>query len=195
MLWGSFKEQLLTGDIHTYNQKQIGLPSRDLAKRVIYGAIYGIGDSRLGEVVGLSAKEGRRIKIKLFEALPALKKLKDNVLVKVKNQGYLFGLDKRKLIARSEHSSLNLLIQSAGAILMKMATVILHKKLKEKNYNDDVKMVAHIHDELQLQCKSNLSNEVGELAKQSIIDAGIYYNFRCPLDAEYKVGKNWADTH
>jgi len=192
---GSFKEQLLTGDIHTYNQKQIGLPSRDLAKRVIYGAIYGIGDSRLGEVVGLSAKEGRRIKIKLFEALPALKKLKDNVLVKVKNQGYLFGLDKRKLIARSEHSSLNLLIQSAGAILMKMATVILHKKLKEKNYNDDVKMVAHIHDELQLQCKSNLSDEVGELAKQSIIDAGIYYNFRCPLDAEYKVGKNWADTH
>jgi DNA polymerase-1 len=192
---GSFKEQLLTGDIHTYNQKQIGLPTRELAKRVIYGAIYGIGDTRLGEVVGVSAKEGRRIKIKLFEALPALKKLKDNVLVKVKNQGYLFGLDKRKLIARSEHSSLNLLIQSAGAILMKMATVILHKKLKDNNYNDDVKMVAHIHDELQLQCKSSISNQVGELAKQSIIDAGIYYNFRCPLDAQFKIGKNWADTH
>lgn len=192
---GSFKEQLLTGDIHAYNQKQIGLPTRELAKRVIYGAIYGIGDTRLGEVVGVSAKEGRRIKIKLFEALPALKKLKDNVLVKVKNQGYLFGLDKRKLIARSEHSSLNLLIQSAGAILMKMATVILHKKLKDNNYNDDVKMVAHIHDELQLQCKSSISNQVGELAKQSIIDAGIYYNFRCPLDAQFKIGKTWADTH
>ena len=192
---GSFKEQLLTGDIHTYNQKQIGLPTRDLAKRVIYGVIYGIGDSRLGEIVGKSAQEGKRIKVKLFDALPALKKLKDNVLVKIKNQGFLFGLDKRKLIARSEHSSLNLLIQSAGAILMKMATVILHNKLKDKKYNDDVKMVAHIHDELQLQCKSDLSTEVGELAKQSIIDAGIHFNFRCPLDAQYKVGKNWADTH
>lgn len=192
---GSFKEQLLNGDIHTYNQKQIGLPTRDLAKRVIYGVIYGIGDSRLGEIVGKSAQEGKRIKVKLFDALPALKKLKDNVLVKIKNQGFLFGLDKRKLIARSEHSSLNLLIQSAGAILMKMATVILHNKLKDKKYNDDVKMVAHIHDELQLQCKSDLSTEVGELAKQSIIDAGIHFNFRCPLDAQYKVGKNWADTH
>ena len=58
----------------------------------------------------------KRIKAKLFEALPALKQLRDNVLVKVRNQKYLLGLDKRKLIPRSEHSSLNLLIQSCGAL-------------------------------------------------------------------------------
>ena len=121
---GDFAKQLLHGDIHTYNQKQIGLPTRDLAKRVIYGCIYGIGNQRLGAVVGKSSEEGRRIKEKLFEALPALRQLRDNVLVKVRNQKYLLGLDKRKLIPRSEHSSLNLLIQSSGALIIKMATVI-----------------------------------------------------------------------
>ena len=135
---GSFTKQLLHGDIHTYNQKQIGLPTRDLAKRVIYGCIYGIGDTRLGAVVGKSSQEGKRIKAKLFEALPALKQLRDNVIIATRNKKYLLGLDKRKLIPRSEHSSLNLLIQSCGALIIKMATVILHKKLKEKNYDKNI---------------------------------------------------------
>ena len=192
---GSFAKQLLDGDIHTYNQEQIGLPSRDLAKRVIYGCIYGIGNQRLGEVVGKSAQEGKRIKEKLFKALPALKQLADTVLVKVRNQNYLLGLDKRKLIPRSEHSSLNLLIQSCGALILKKATVILHEKLKEYKYDNDVQMVAHIHDELQLQCKSAIADAVGKIARQSIIDAGVYFKLRCPLDAQYKIGKTWADTH
>ena len=192
---GHFTKQLLDGDIHTYNQKQIGLPTRDLAKRVIYGCIYGIGDTRLGAVVGKNSQEGKRIKQKLFEALPALKQLRDNVIISVRNKKYLLGLDKRKLIPRSEHSSLNLLIQSCGALILKQATVILHNKLKEKNYNDDVQMVAHIHDELQLQCKSSIADTVGKIARQSIIDAGVYFNLRCPLDAAYKIGNSWAETH
>jgi DNA polymerase I-like protein with 3'-5' exonuclease and polymerase domains len=193
---GSFTKQLLHGDIHTYNQKQIGLPTRDLAKRVIYGIIYGIGDTRLGAVVGKSSQEGKRIKAKIFEALPALKQLRDNVIIATRNKKYLLGLDKRKLIPRSEHSSLNLLIQSCGALIIKMATVILHKKLKEKNYDKNIcTMVAHVHDELQLQCKSDYADEVGKIAVQSIKDAGTYFNLRCPLDAEYKIGNNWANTH
>ena len=192
---GHFTKQLLDGDIHAYNQKQIGLPTRDLAKRVIYGCIYGIGDTRLGAVVGKNSQEGKIIKQKLFEGLPALKQLRDNVIISARNKKYLLGLDKRKLIPRSEHSSLNLLIQSCGALILKQATVILHNKLKEKNYNDDVQMVAHIHDELQLQCKSSIADAVGKIARQSIIDAGVYFNLRCPLDAAYKIGTNWSQTH
>ena len=193
---GSFAKQLLDGDIHTYNQKQIGLPTRDMAKRVIYGIIYGIGDTRLGEVVGKSSKEGKRIKANLFKALPALKQLRDNVIIATRNKNYLLGLDKRKLIPRSEHSSLNLLIQSCGALIIKMATIILHKKLKEKNYDKDTcAMVAHVHDELQLQCKSAVADEVGTLAVQSIKEAGTHFNLRCELDAKYKIGNNGADTH
>ena len=170
------------------------LTVRDLAKRSYMVHLW-YRKSRLGEVVGKSAQEGKRIKEKLFKALPALKQLADTVLVKVRNQNYLLGLDKRKLIPRSEHSSLNLLIQSCGALILKKATVILHEKLKEYKYDNDVQMVAHIHDELQLQCKSAIADAVGKIARQSIIDAGVYFKLRCPLDAQYKIGKTWADTH
>ena len=129
---GSFARELLDGDVHSKNQKQIGLPSRDMAKRVIYGIIYGIGDTRLGSIVEKTSYEGKRIKAKLFETIPALKALRDSVLVKTRNQKYLLGLDKRKLIPRSEHSSLNLLIQSCGALIIKMATIILHKNQRKK---------------------------------------------------------------
>ena len=68
--------------------------------------------------------------------------------------------------------------------------------LKEKNYDENIcAMVAHVHDELQLQCKSSYADEVGQLAVQSIKDAGTHFNFRCPLDAEYKIGNTWAETH
>ena len=56
-------------------------------------------------------------------------------------------------------------------------------------------MVAHIHDEMQLQVKENIAHEVGRLAVQSVKEAGEKFELRCPLDAEYKIGKNWADTH
>ena len=56
-------------------------------------------------------------------------------------------------------------------------------------------MVAHVHDELQLQCKSAVADEVGTLAVQSIKEAGTHFNLRCELDAKYKIGNNWADSH
>ena len=193
---GSFKQILLEGDIHTQNQKALGLTSRAQAKTIIYAFIYGAGNSRLGSVVDGGLKEGRELRRKLLENLPALKKLKDDVLVKFKNNNFLYGLDKRKLLIRSEHSSLNTLIQSAGALIIKQATIILHEKLKENDYKqEDVSMVAHIHDELQLEVKPSIADTIGNLAVQSIKDAGTHFNFRCPLDAEYHIGNNWSETH
>jgi site-specific DNA-methyltransferase (adenine-specific) len=35
----------------------------------------------------------------------------------------------------------------------------------------------------------------GILGKESIKEAGIMLNMRCPLDGEYKVGNSWKETH
>ena len=36
---------------------------------------------------------------------------------------------------------------------------------------------------------------VGEALKMAIVRAGETLGLKCPLDAEFKVGKSWADTH
>ena len=69
-------------------------------------------------------------------------------------------------------SAFNLLLQSAGSIIVKKATVTLHKELEAKGfkYGEDWSMVAHIHDEFQLQVKEDLANQVGRIAVQCIKD-------------------------
>ena len=56
--------------------------------------------------------------------------------------------------------------------------------------------MAHIHDEFQLAVRDDIDKDlVGEIAVRSIRAAGEELGFRCPLDGEYKVGRNWAETH
>jgi DNA polymerase I-like protein with 3'-5' exonuclease and polymerase domains len=55
--------------------------------------------------------------------------------------------------------------------------------------------VAFIHDEVQLEADEEIADEVGKLMVESFEEAGRYFNFRCPITGEYKVGNNWAETH
>ena len=193
---GEYVKQVTEGDVHTFNQQAANLPNRNLAKRVIYGLIYGIGDAKMGELVNGSKAEGKQIKELLFKRIPALPKLADAIRHKLETSKYIKALDGRLLHCRSAHSALNFLIQSCGSILVKKATTLLHEQLFARyEYLRDFAMVAHIHDEMQLQVRENIAHEVGRLAVQAVKKSGEYYNLRCPLDAEYKIGKNWAETH
>ena len=193
---GDFKKAILEGDIHSQNREALGLASRAQSKTTIFAYIYGAGNQKLGSIIEGGIKEGKELRRKLLEKIPALKKLGDDVLITFRNKKYLLGLDKRKLLARSEHSCLNLLIQSAGSLIVKQATIILHRKFNEKHFtNTDVNMVAHIHDELQIESKSSLADAVGKLAVEAVKEAGEHFKIRLPINAKYKIGNNWSETH
>lgn len=195
---GAYAKELLEGDIHTANQIAAGLPTRDTAKTFIYGFLYGAGDAKIGSIVGAGPARGRQLKETFLKKTPALAKLKAQVEATVKQRGYLIGLDGRHLKVRSMHSALNTLLQSAGAIVMKQALVILDEKLQgELGFipGVDYEFVANVHDEWQIECRAELAEVIGKTAVESIRAAGVFFNFRCPLDGEYKVGKSWAETH
>lgn len=192
-----YTHEILNGDIHTKNQIAAGLPTRSEAKRFIYAFIYGGGDALIGSLVGGKSKEGKQIKEKFLSSLPALKNLIERVKHRIKTRGYLYGLDKRILIVRESYKGLNVLLQSAGAIVMKRALCILYDRMIAKGWKlyDDFAFVLNIHDEYQCEIKPELTEEYMEMAVQAIRDSGKYFNFKCPLDGEAKVGKTWADTH
>ena len=179
-------------DVHTVNQRAAGLPTREAAKTFIYAFLYGAGASKIGSIVGGSAKEGQRLIDRFMAGTPALKRLRDKVAVYAA-KGFVPGLDGRKIWVRSEHAALNSLLQGAGAIVMKKALVIFNDKIKSALW--DVQMVANVHDEIQFECSPDIAEEAGKACVQSIREAGIAYNLRCPLDGEYKIGLNWRMTH
>jgi DNA polymerase I-like protein with 3'-5' exonuclease and polymerase domains len=59
----------------------------------------------------------------------------------------------------------------------------------------DYKFVGNIHDEFQAEVIAHQAEQFGKLAVASIVAAGIELGLRCPLDGDYAIGNNWAETH
>ena len=187
-----YTNTILTGDIHTANQLAAGLDTRNQAKTFIYAYLYGAGDEKIGSIAGGGRNVGRKLKAKFLEGTPALAVLKDNVATSA-SKGYLTGLDGRKVFIRSEHAALNSLLQSAGALIMKQALIILDKYATIWGIN--YKIVGNIHDEFQVEVREDQAGKFGSLAASCIEAAGIHFKLRCPLAGDYKIGNSWAETH
>ena len=187
-----YTAELLLGDIHTANMKAAGLTSRDTAKTFVYAYLYGAGDAKIGSIVGKGAGAGRKLKKKFLDNTPALATLREEVDRACK-KGYLRSIDGRKIEVRSPHAALNTLLQSAGAIVMKKALVILDEYATKQRI--DYRFVGNIHDEIQTEVREDQAEKFGRLATQCMEAAGIQLGFRLPIAGEYKVGSSWAETH
>lgn len=140
---------------------------------------------------------GKESRAKFLAALPALGKITEKVKKKAVTQGTLKGLDGRILPVRSEHSALNTLLQSAGAIQMKKALVILDNDLQAAGLvpGRDYEFVGNIHDEWQIEVSEDKAEFVGQTAADAIRKSGEYFQFKCPLSGSFAIGTTWADTH
>jgi len=187
-----YTNEILTGDIHTKNMQAAGLTNRDQAKTFIYAFLYGAGPAKIGSIVGGGEREGKQLIDSFLANTPALKELRRKV-DKFAQKGSLPGLDGRRLKVRSQHAALNTLLQGAGAIVMKKALELLHKKLNCGIISGS--FVANVHDEWQIETTKELAESVGQAGIQAIQEAGQSLGLRCPLDGDFKIGTNWAETH
>lgn len=191
---GAYGKIVCDGDIHTHNQKAAGLQTRDQAKTFIYGMLYGAGDAKIGKIVEGTAGDGNRLRESFKRQVPAYATLCRAIEYKAASAKSLRGLDGRILPIRSAHSALNLLLQSAGAVIMKKALQILDTDLKSL-YRNRYNFMLNIHDEWQIECDVDIADAVGRMAAESITKAGEHFKLQCPLKGEYKIGNNWSETH
>jgi len=194
-----FIQEILDGDIHAYNQQLAGLPTRDAAKTFMYAFLYGAGDEKIGAIIGEDAYGGREIKQRFLQSLPNLAKLIQRVK-RASKKGWLRGLDNRKIWMRRndqgevlQHTALNTLLQSAGAVVMKKSAVILDQSVRETGISGT--KVIDYHDEAQWEIIPEDAERYQELAEKSVVEAGVSFNLNIPLAAESKVGNSWAETH
>ena len=187
-----YTNEILNGDVHTANQINAGLSTRAQAKTFIYAFLYGAGDAKIGSIVDGGQRLGAKLRQRFLDNTPALAELRERVTIAAQ-RGYLRGLDGRCLHIRSEHSALNTLLQSAGAVVMKKALAIFSQYAPK--WNLDYKLLGSIHDEYQIEARADHADKVGYLMVESIKAAGIAFDMNCPLDGEYKIGNNWAQTH
>lgn len=146
--------------------------------------------------MGKNATVGKKLKESFLAATPALRNLRDAVQ-KAAARGYLVGLDGRRLGIRSAHAALNTLLQSAGALISKQWLIEIVTEADKRGwvYGPDYELKGYIHDELQWEVREELAEDFGTMAIQSATRAGEHFAFRCRIDAEFKIGKTWYDTH
>jgi DNA polymerase I-like protein with 3'-5' exonuclease and polymerase domains len=200
-------DELLKGDIHWFNAQSFGLvdkgtvkddnnpehkKARNVTKTLTYGVLYGAGAAKAGSIVGGNSSRGKKLIDSFINNTPGLSALKKKIS-RLMAKGHLPALDGRRVWVRSEHAALNTLLQSAGAIIAKQWLIEATKLLQEKGI--DAKLLAFVHDETQWEVREDQAEEAARLIEQAATKAGEALGFRCPVDAEGKIGNNWRECH
>lgn len=196
---GAYANEVQFGDVHTRNQQAAGLETRDLAKTFIYALLYGAGDAKLGSIKSSGTQDqlkqvGFTMRHSFMDKVPAYKQLVNNVKLAIQSRGkQLIGIDGRTLQIRHEHAALNTLLQNAGAVSVKLATVKFRDNMIAAGI--EFNPCLHIHDEWEVYTKDQDAERTKEIAIQSIREAGEELNFKCPLTGESRSGQNWYEVH
>lgn len=199
-------------DPHTLTQRAGDLESRDIAKNVMYAMLFGGGDVKLAKTAKKPPGTGKELREKLYKGLDGLGELMERLTKEWKASakqrynakfnrmehydGCITGLDGRPIKVSSEHQLLVYLLQSDESIQMSRAYCMTAERLNKKYvWGVDYGIVGWIHDEIQIECKEGIAEDVGKVCRDAIRDAGVYYGIKCPHAGESCVGKNWYETH
>ena len=188
----AYTKEVLEGDIHQKNADILGC-SRDKAKPFIFAYLYGGGGKKLGSILGVSEKEGTRLKKKFTEAIPALAKLISKVKAISSNQGYIPGLDDRPIYCDSDHKALNYLIQGAESVVMKATVIMIDEKLTEAGI--DYKHLLFYHDEHTVEVREDQAEQARDIIMECFREAPKAYGIDIMECGDCKLGKDYFAVH
>ena len=198
---GTYANQILEGDIHTYNQEAAGLPTRDNAKTMIYGFLFGAGDEKIGEIVAplepphVKKMRGKVIRSTFLRKLPALKRLGEAVKLAHRSKGGVNAPDGGYMLSISEHSALNTLLQGGGAVVCKLWNIVTWELVRERGLENYVEQILSVHDESQWLAKDGYADKLVACLEDAAPIAGERLSIKIPIAAEGSIGENWCDTH
>ena len=184
-------------------------PFRNKAKQGSYALAYGASCKKLTKTLGVSEEAGQIAYDNYWDGNPGLKAFKLACEDEWKNKGlkkYILGRDGKILSARSKHLLVNLKGQNLGATVMTYAFCLMDNRLGWLEMSEDfrphytykgqyVARCAAFHDQGDFVTDEGISEEVGQMLVQCIVDAGELLNMKVPLAGEYKIGKTAAEIH
>ena len=197
----SLTNQILDGDIHQYNADIIDTDRRT-AKTWIYAFLFGAGATKLGKVLTGKGniQAGKQSIEKYGDAIPGLKALKDN-LVSMWNitdnhsrnvEGYVPGLDGRKVYVPQDYQTLNYLLQSCEAITTKAALHYQMNKIKSENLDAEPRL--YYHDEVAWSVAEEDADRVLEILTESFAEGPKEMGVDI-MAGEGTIGNNYAEVH
>ena len=192
---GAYAEAFRTGiDPHWRNACAFGLISegtaydkanlvhialREAAKRLLYAILFGAGPKRISEILSETVRavrfldanyttstSGADVLDRFVRATPGLAQLRATLSAQHLRNGWVLGLDGRRVPTGADYKSLNRLVTSAEAITCKRWLANVYDELSKKfryGWDGDVIIALWVHDEITCCCRPEIDEQVGEI--------------------------------
>lgn len=182
-------------------KEKISPEARKQAKILNFGIIYGMGNRAFAQTAGISLEEAKKFRENYFSQFSGLKNYLDYSLAKAKQLGYaetIFGRKRflpmlgsfNRLGKEQERAALNMPIQGLAADVIKLAMIKINNFIKSHNLEKEIKILLQVHDELILEVKSGIIEEMAPQLREIMEKALI---LDVPLKVDIKKGKTWGD--
>lgn len=195
-------------DIHTLTASEVfGVPAdtmdketRNRAKAVNFGIVYGISPFGLAQQLGIEQREAKQYIAKYFERYQGVRAFIDEILESTRKQQAvrtLFGRirpipdilsSNANLRGFAERTAVNTPLQGTAADLIKLAMIHIDAELRKRRLQSV--MTLQVHDELLFDVVEAEQEEMKILVREKmehVIELSI------PLEAHVGVGPNWRD--
>lgn len=196
-------------DIHTNTAEEIfDLPRamitpamRSAAKTVNFSIVYGISDFGLARDLGITVKEAHNYIKEYYHKYPHVKPYLETLVHQAYSKGYVETLFHRRRYIQEiksanrniksfgERAAMNTPVQGTAADIIKIAMVLVTKRLKEKKCS--ARMILQVHDELILEVPDKEAEFASVILKEAMEGA---VTLAVPLIAEVHTGDNWYST-
>lgn len=198
---------------YVHNKLGIPLISRQKAKNYNFAFKFGASDNKLGRMSNKGKEVGEKIRASLRKVFHAQAALVDDLTNqwertahrtvnkwggKSLSNGYIRGLDGRPICIQSPHAILVYMLQSDEAITMCKAYCLMYDRLNEAGHKwgDDYGIVCFYHDEVTVECRKEIAQDVARIMEGCISDAGKHFKLDfCPQEGKAEIGENWFAIH
>ncbi len=171
---------------------------RHIAKTINFGLIYGMGARKLGETLGIPTKEAKGYIESYFEKFSTVtqylqsieeKAMEDDKVTTLigRYRPFDFGNVSGMMKATFLREAVNTVFQGSASDLIKLSMNKIYKKYK---FNDDIKMLLQIHDELIFEIKDDMADVITEDLKNIMENI---YSLKVPLKVSISIGNNWGE--
>src|SRR5271165_290928 len=195
-------------DIHTLTASEVfgvspdkmSKETRNRAKAVNFGIVYGISPFGLAAQLGIDQHEARLYIETYFERYKGVRAFIDRLLEDTRREQKVrtvFGrvrpipdIQSRNANLRgfAERTAVNTPLQGTAADLIKLAMIRIEKKLEDRNLK--TRMTLQVHDELLFDVPEAEVDEVSALVRSEMEHV---IELKVPLVADVGVGDNWRD--
>jgi len=181
---------------------QVTSDQRRKAKAINFGLIYGMSAFGLAKQIDVERKEAQAYIDRYFARYPGVLTYMESTRAQAAEQGYVETVYGRRLYLPeihaqnqamrkgAERAAINAPMQGTAADIIKRAMIAVDSWLQDSGI--DARIILQVHDELVLEVREDLIDEVSTQLKRLMSGAA---ELDVPLLVEVGVGANWDEAH